>query len=61
MCTTGIYGTGGKFATSVNNISKYWEFSKIFLTALMIYSGAWGELIHEKTLSEILVALSLSI
>ena len=24
------------------------EFSKKFETALMVYSGAWGELIHEK-------------
>ncbi len=24
------------------------EFSKKFETALMVYSGAWGKLIHEK-------------
>jgi hypothetical protein len=24
------------------------EFSKNFETALMVYSGAWGKLIHEK-------------
>jgi hypothetical protein len=47
--------TGGKFATgaidtggqpSVANISV--KFSKKFETALMVYSGAWGKLIHEK-------------
>jgi hypothetical protein len=27
------------------------EFSKKFETALMVYSGAWGKLIHEKTRS----------
>ncbi len=25
-----------------------WEFSKNFETALIVYSGAWGKLIHEK-------------
>jgi hypothetical protein len=25
------------------------EFSKKFETALLVYSGAWGKLIHEKT------------
>jgi hypothetical protein len=35
------------------------EFSKKFETALMVYSGAWGKLIHEKTEVENLVTLSL--
>ncbi len=50
----GVVDTGGKFATGVvymggqpwaANIS---EFSKKFETALMVYSGTWGKLIHEK-------------
>ncbi len=53
---TGINDTGGKIATGVNNactlISEYLrEFSKKFETAVMVYSGAWGKLIHEKTRS----------
>jgi hypothetical protein len=36
------------------------EFSKKIETALLVYSGAWGKLIHEKkTEVENLVALSL--
>jgi hypothetical protein len=38
----GIVDTGGKFATGINNISEKFE------TVLMVYSGAWGKLIHEK-------------
>jgi hypothetical protein len=40
-----IVDTGGKFATGVVDTR---EFSKKFENALMIYSGAWGQLIHEK-------------
>jgi hypothetical protein len=57
---------GGKFATSVNSgwctlICEYFrEFLNKFETALMGYSGAWGELIHEKKPEvENLMALSL--
>jgi hypothetical protein len=62
--TTGVVDTGGKFATGINNtaetggkICHRWstlsfeylrEFSKKFETALMVYSGPWGKLIHEK-------------
>ncbi len=35
------------------------EFLKKFETTLMVYSGAWGKLIHEKTEVENLVTLSL--
>jgi hypothetical protein len=34
----GVVDTGGNLR----------EFSKKFETALMVYSGAWGKLIHEK-------------
>ncbi len=51
----GVVDTCGKFATGVvdtggqplaANIST--NFRKKFETALMVYSGAWGKLIHEK-------------
>ncbi len=51
----GVVDTGGKFATGVvdtggqslaANISA--NFRKKFETALMVYSRAWGKLIHEK-------------
>jgi hypothetical protein len=54
--STGVVDTGGKFAPGVvdtggqplaANISA--NFRKKFETALMVYSGAWGKLIHEKT------------
>jgi hypothetical protein len=35
------------------------EFSKKFETTLMVYSEAWGKLIHEKKEVENLVTLSL--
>jgi hypothetical protein len=51
-----VVDTNGKFATGVNdtggstpsaaNISA--NFRKKFVTALMVYSGALGKLIHEK-------------
>ncbi len=53
----GVVDTGGKFATGVVDTGAWWstlsceyllEFSKKFETALMVYSGAWGKLIHEK-------------
>ncbi len=70
----GIFDTGGKFATGVNNTSgnggkicrrcrwyrcrwHRWctltceylrEFSKKFEMNLMLFSGAWGKVIHEK-------------
>jgi hypothetical protein len=39
---TGVNETGSKFPAVLR------EFSKKFETALMVYSGAWGKLIHEK-------------
>jgi hypothetical protein len=60
-----INNTGGKLATGINSTSETGgkicrrcrcehlrEFSKKFETALMVYSGAWGKLIHEKTRSK---------
>jgi hypothetical protein len=45
-----VVDTGGKFATTLN--CKYLrKFSKKFVMALMVYSGAWGKLIHKKTRS----------
>ncbi len=51
---TGVVDTGGKFAThfvlyrwSTLSCDYLREFSK-FATALMVYSGAWVKLIHEK-------------
>jgi hypothetical protein len=52
---TGVVDTGGNFAAGVldtggqpwaANISA--NFRQKFETALMVYSGAWGKLIHEK-------------
>jgi hypothetical protein len=49
-----VVDTGGKFATGVNNSDGKFaagvnaNFRKKFETALMVYSGAWGKLIHEK-------------
>ncbi len=51
----GVIDTAGKFATGVvdtggqpcfANILR--EFSKKFEMAQIVYSGAWGKLIHEK-------------
>jgi hypothetical protein len=59
----GVVDTGGNFSAGVVDTGgKQWdqyqwstlsceylrEFSKKFETALMVYSGAWGKLIHEK-------------
>jgi hypothetical protein len=47
-------------ATPVVHLELRREFLKKFETALLVYSGAWGKLIHEKkTEVENLVALSL--
>ena len=54
-CTTGVVDTGGKFASGVVDTGgQPWaanifeNFLKKFETALKVYSGAWGKLIHEK-------------
>jgi hypothetical protein len=51
----GVVDTVGKFAAGVVDTGgnfcrrcRLREFSKKFETALMVYSGAWGKLIHEK-------------
>ncbi len=54
---SGVNDTGGKFAKIIK-IFQFedfchlppvsCEFSKKFETALLVYSGAWGKLIHEK-------------
>jgi hypothetical protein len=57
--TTGVIDTGGKFVTGVvetgfvpwiENIST--QFRKKFEPTLMLFSRAWGQMIHEKTLSQ---------
>ncbi len=52
----GVVDTGGKFATGVVDtcgqpieLRILREFSKKFETTLMVYSGAWGKLIHKKS------------
>jgi hypothetical protein len=49
LFATGVADTGDKFAAGVvdtgGNLKK-------FERALMVYSGAWGKLIHEKTRSK---------
>jgi hypothetical protein len=37
--------------TPLANLEPLRKFSKKFETALMLYSGAWGKLIHKKTRS----------
>jgi hypothetical protein len=53
---TGVYDTGGNL-TPVSTTPVQWctlscellcEFSKKIETAILVYSGAWGKLIHEK-------------
>jgi hypothetical protein len=43
--STTVVKLEAKFAAVVEYLR---EFSKKFETALMVYSGAWGKLIHEK-------------
>jgi hypothetical protein len=46
-----LFATGGKFAAGVVDTGGQplaANISKKFETALMVYSGAWGKLIHEK-------------
>jgi hypothetical protein len=47
---TNVIETGGKFATGVNEYIP--EFSKKIAMTLMIFSGAWGKVIHEKDLKQ---------
>ena len=45
----GVVDTGGKSCRWCTLTREYLrEFSKKFETAVMLYSGAWGKLIHEK-------------
>jgi hypothetical protein len=46
----GVVDTGGKFATGVCEYLR--EFSKKFEMILMLLSGAWGKVIHEKNLKQ---------
>ncbi len=63
----GVVDTGGKFAagvadtgdnlppvslTPVANLQYLREFSKKFEMILMLLSGAWGKVIHEKNLKQ---------
>jgi hypothetical protein len=48
LFATGVADTGGKFAAGVVSCEYLREFLKKFQTALMVYSRAWGKLIHEK-------------
>jgi hypothetical protein len=43
----GVVDTGGNFATLT--CEYLCEFSKKFEMTLMLFSGAWGKVIHEKT------------
>jgi hypothetical protein len=43
LFATGVVDTGGKFAAGIVDTG-----GKFAETALMVYSGAWGKLIHEK-------------
>ncbi len=45
---TGVHDTGGRWCTL--RCEDLFEFSNKFETALIVYSGAYEKLIHEKTL-----------
>jgi hypothetical protein len=56
----GFNDTGGKFATRINDTGGKFATGVKFETALMVYSGDWGKLIHEKkSEAENLATLSL--
>jgi hypothetical protein len=47
------FDTGGKFAAGVVDTGGRWctfTFSKKFEMTLMLFSGAWGKIIHEENL-----------
>jgi len=52
----GVFYTGGKFAAVVvdtgGTLTCDREFSKTFEMILMLLSGAWGKVIHEKNLKQ---------
>jgi hypothetical protein len=54
--TAGVIDSGDKFAIGVNDTGAKFlppvstTFMKKFETALMVYSEAWGKLIHKKNL-----------
>ncbi len=52
----GVVDTGGKFAAVVvdtgGTLTCDREFSKTFEMILMLLSGAWGKVIHEKNLKQ---------
>jgi hypothetical protein len=45
---TGVIDTGGKFLWYTLTCEYLSEFSKKFEMTLMLFSGAWGKVIHEK-------------
>ncbi len=53
--TTGVVDTGGKFATGVidtGGAPRLANFVQKFGMTLVLFSGAWGKMIHEKNLKQ---------
>ncbi len=52
-CAAGVVDTGGNFATGGTLTCEYLRnFMKKFEMTLMLFSGAWGKVINEKTLKQ---------
>jgi hypothetical protein len=47
-----VVDTGGKFATGVVDTGDAREFLRKFEITLMLFSGAWWKMIHEKNLKQ---------